>query len=717
MRPHIARAARRAGVRGFTGNSSTEVFIEAQGDLAAFEECLNADLPPLAFIVERETSDLPDLPPGAEDGFDIVESTLKEGETTLIPPDTSICADCLADIADPENRRYQYPFTTCTNCGPRLSIIESLPYDRPNTTLKDFPLCPQCAAEYSDPRDRRFHAQPISCPDCGPSAWLELPGSTARIEGDFMDLVAQVRAAWDAGQIVAVRGIGGFHLTCDATNSAAVELLRERKHRPTKPLALMVPTLADAARLGAPHPLLESAARPIVSVPMTPQAPSDLPGIAPGLDTVGLMLPYSPLHCLLVDRPIVATSGNLSGQPLVYGLEEARAQLSGLCDLFLMHDREIHVPVEDSVFIAAGASSATPVRRSRGLAPVPIPLPEGPTVLAVGGELKNTFTLAIGRWGHMSAHVGDMGTLAAQENFTRAVEQLSTLRGAEPELVACDLHPGYSTTAWAERFADRLGIEVCYVQHHHAHALSLMAEHGIDLRDNGKAAVVAALDGTGYGTDGTIWGGEVLTLRGAGFERSWHLPGFGLAGGDRAVREPWRLALAVHPGLKLPDSPEVRLVRSQLESGLGVVHTSSVGRLFDAASYLLGAVETVSYEGEAAMRLEALAARVQPGAGAPLAESYEELLARLLEPGDAALRARQFHRDLAGLIARAMVTAAAAAGTDVVGVTGGSAVNGILLGYLTGDLRAAGFEPLVHRAIPPGDGGLSLGQALGARLG
>ncbi|WIM68288.1 carbamoyltransferase HypF [Corynebacterium breve] len=700
MRPFIASVASAFNVTGFCGNSDTEVFVEAQGErVDEFAQALVDKLPPLAHVMSREVTTLAPVP--GEEAFNIRPSQHTPGEKTLIPPDVAMCADCAAEIHDSTNRRYRYPFTTCTNCGPRLSIITSLPYDRPNTTLSVFPLCPQCQREYSDPTDRRFHAQPISCPDCGPRCWIEQGGML--IDDPFDQLVMRVRKAWDAGEIVAVRGIGGFHLTCDATDPHAVARLREKKSRPTKPLAVMVPDLTTAHELGVvdDETLLAGPARPIVTVPVGQR---QLAGIAPGLNSIGLMLPYSPLHQLLVDRPIVATSGNPSGEPVCFTNEQARVQLAHLCDMFLMHDREIHVPVEDSVFLGK-----MPIRRSRGFAPVPVPIRSGPTVLAVGGELKNTFTLAVGGYAHVSAHVGDMGSWTAQGNFERAVDQMLSMRNAHPELVVADLHPGYATTNWAQRFVDKHGLELALVQHHHAHALSLLASHG----RIGERAAVATLDGTGYGTDGTIWGGEVLTILPDGsFERSWHLPTFGIVGGDRAVKHPWRLALALchRAGQDMDisgiDQDELTLVRSQLTSGVGVVETSSTGRLFDAVAYLLGAVTEVTYEGEAAMKLEALAT-----GDAPLepASTWEEMIARVVAPGERRYQARQFHRDLAWLISRELVKA----DTPAVGLSGGSAYNTILARDIA---EFVGHPLLQHTTIPAGDGGLSLGQAVAGRL-
>lgn len=707
FRPHVAQVAERFPLTGFCGNNDREVFIEVQGEapvVEAFYAELLETLPALATVIRADV-DKQDV--REEKGFQIVPSVHVPGARTLLPPDVATCADCLADMADPSNRRYRYPFTTCTNCGPRLSIIRELPYDRPLTTMRDFPLCPACQTEYEDPHDRRFHAQPISCPECGPRLWTH-PASE--------DVFAAVRQALDAGQIIAVRGIGGFHLLCDALSPRALRTLRERKNRPEKPLAIMAPTLESARTLAAFSPeeelLLTSPARPIVIAPSRGVLPDE---VAPGLDDVGVMLPYSPLHHLLVDRPVAATSGNIAGEPLCFSNSQALAQLDDIADLFVLHDREIHVPVEDSVFIGT-----TPARRSRGYAPVPIPLPPGPSVLAVGGELKNTFTLAHDDYGHVSAHIGDMGSLATQQAFERAVEQLLSMRRSAPEVVVCDLHPDYSTSAWAARYAQRHGLELLEVQHHHAHALSLLAEHGMVT----GPAVVATLDGTGYGEDGTIWGGEILTLSPtlSTAARTWHLPTFPLVGGDRAVTHPWRSALGVAAVCGLdwtpPEAPsaEVELVRSQLSSGIGTVSTSSTGRLFDAAAALLGvAPGAISFEAQAAMRLESLATAGTVSASVP--DDIPALMALLLDaarpPAD---RARLFHAGLARIIGRELLHAADAAGTTIIGVTGGCALNRLLVADLRAVIEGAGLRLIVHEKVPANDGGLSLGQALAGRL-
>ncbi|WP_228489175.1 carbamoyltransferase HypF [Raineyella fluvialis] len=671
------------------------------------------------------------------------------------------CPDCLSDMADPANRRYRYPFTTCTNCGPRLSIIEDLPYDRPATTLRDFALCRACAAEYADPSDRRFHAQPISCPDCGPRLWLARPGEDAAerpiapatsTEQDAV--ITETRRRLLAGEIVAVRGLGGFHLMCDARNSTAVARLRDRKHRAGKPFAVMVAQPATVTRLARLSPpqlaLLTSPAHPIVIAPKT-ETYDLAAAVAPDSDDVGLMLPYTPLHTLLLDSvdgtalALVATSGNLSEEPLCHTNADALDRLARVADSFLLHDRGISVPVEDSVLLAHPDSDALPLRRSRGYAPLPLMLPrrpgsdEGPVVLAVGAELKNTFALATGDLAFVSAHVGDMGSLASQRAFDASVRQLLTMQRREPEVVVCDLHPGYATTAWAERYAEgHPEVTLLRVQHHHAHALSLLAEHGIAE----GPVVVAALDGTGYGDDAaagaTIWGGEVLVLGSHedpspwSWRRAWHVPWYPLVGGDRAVRQPWRVArgLAASWDLDLHDTPamtsaplaEGRLVDSQLASGRGTVATSSTGRLFDAAAAILGLCTEVSYEAQAAMLLERSATRwaeahrqEEPYApGRDLREVFLDLLER---PGAGVEeRAWRFHRGLAHVFAERITAAALESGTDTVGLTGGVAVNRLFSGALVSLLRERDLHVLTHRIVPPNDGGLCLGQAWAGRL-
>jgi hydrogenase maturation protein HypF len=794
FRPHVAVVAGRHPVTGLVGNDDRQVFLEAQGSpdaVEAFVADILDTLPPLARVIAVSSRDLD--PVVDEDRFVIVASRRLPGVRTLIPPDVATCDDCLADIADPTNRRYGYPFTTCTNCGPRLTIIEDLPYDRPATTMKVFAMCPACTAEYTDPSDRRYHAQPISCYDCGPTLWIDdVAGSgfdtdatrpaqpatggeiaahpTQPATGDGVAspsprwlrsgeaasrnhdarihhaaVIADAQRRLRSGQILAVKGLGGFHLMCDARNHDAVERLRLRKRRSGKPFAVMVSDVEEALGLAELSPdqlgQLTNPTRPILIAPMA--SGYDLAdAVAPGLRDVGVMLPYTPLHSLLVGpgMALVATSGNSSEEPLCYTNDDAQARLAGFVDAFLLHDRDIHVPVEDSVMLALPGSDSLPIRRSRGHAPLPVLLPtgaDGPVVLGVGGELKNTFALAIDDLAFVSAHVGDMGSLASQQAFEASVQQLLTMQRRTPDVVVCDLHPGYATTGWAERYADAHGVPLIRLQHHYAHALSLLAEYGIA----SGPVVVAALDGTGYGTDGTIWGGEILTLGADGsspasWGRTWHVPTFSLVGGDRAIRYPWRIAqgLAHSWGLDVSATPattsapeaELRLVASQLASGTGVIQTSSAGRLFDAAAAMLGLCQEATFEAHAAMALERAATEwartegldvaAETAVAAPVDPKtvFEELLAQTA--AGVGERAWNFHRNLAAAFAGALTQAAHAANTTTIGLTGGVVVNRIFTAALRGQLEKFGYTVLTHRVVPPTDGGLSLGQAWAGRL-
>lgn len=744
FRPQVATVASRHQLTGLCGNDEQQVFIEAQAAQPVLDEFwaeLIAQLPPLARVVSTQVTELP--PVAGEVGFQIVASQRLPGTRTLIPPDVATCDDCLAEMADAGDRRWAYPFTNCTNCGPRLSIITDLPYDRPATTLAGFAMCAACQAEYTDPTDRRFHAQPISCPDCGPRLWLD-DGQGELADDRAPDWVSADRAAQQqvvaatvgllrSGKIVAVKGIGGFHLLCDARNPTAVRTLRERKRRSAKPFAVMVAEQQQARRLaslGAEEVgLLTSPARPIVIAPIS--AEYDLcPEVAPGLSQVGLVLAYAPLHHLLLGESglaVVATSGNLAEEPLCHTNPDARARLGRLADAILLHDRPIHVPVEDSVF-----QGARPVRRSRGYAPLPVALPTaGPPVLGVGGELKNTVALASGEWAHLSAHIGEMGSLASQFAHDRSVAQLVAMRAAEPEVLVADLHPGYATTGWAERYQRaHPGVDLVQVQHHLAHGLALLCEHQI----TAGRVVVAALDGTGYGCDATIWGGELLGFdldaRPIRWARVDHVPTFGLVGGDRAIRHPWRVGLGVAesygldarstPAWLLAPQSERRLVESQLASGNGVVASSSVGRLFDAAAALLGVCQQTNYEAQAAILLEEAASGWQPTAAdrQDFAADLPELFDRLIsaEHLPAGQRAWRFHQQLAGWFAERLSRQADLVGTRLVGLTGGVLANRLLSSLLGRELSSRGLDVLTHRVVPANDGGLSLGQVWAGRL-
>ena len=747
FRPHVAKVATDFPLTGFVGNDDESVFIEAQGtasDIENFMTQMLATLPPLASVLQCVAREIPEQE--GEQGFRIVSSRRRSGTRTLIPPDTATCPDCCREMVDPNNRRYHYPFITCTNCGPRATIMVDLPYDRDTTTMVKFPMCPACQAEYTDPKNRRYHAQPVSCFDCGPVLWVsDTTNPNLRPPtGDRRPLIAaalsEARARLRRGEILAVKGIGGFHLLCDARNQEAVARLRKRKNRGDKPFAVMAPNIKSARRLaelnGSQLEELSSPARPIVIAPFG--SGYDLaPAVAPGLGDVGILLPYAPLHLELLsaectDMALVATSGNLAGEPLCFTNEDALARLAGIADGFVFHDRDIHLPMEDSVFLA-NSQVTIPSRRSRGYAPLPVALPQAAAapILAVGGELKNSFCLASRDWAHISGHIGDMGTLASQEALDRAVTQMLNFQHSRPEKIVCDLHPAYSTVSWASRFAEQRDIELLQVQHHVAHAYSLLAE-----RSHLEPAVVVAVDGTGYGTDGTIWGGEILEIAGAAWYRRTHLPSFSLVGGDRAVRYPWRVALGIahdwnlewitpkisaEIGDRQGKSAELELVKSQLNSGFGVVATTSCGRLFDAAAAILGICTEVTYEAQAAMELEHAAtswANRHIGAPALRFNSYRELFEMLAEDErEVGERAWLFHLGLAQLLTTQAEENAQKAGIKTVGLTGGVALNRLFSSHFIGIMREGGYEVLTHKNVPPNDGGLSLGQAWAAVLG
>jgi len=736
FRPHVHKLAVAAGLSGFVGNDAAGVFIEVEGPRAGVDDFvarLTLDAPVLARVDRVERTAVP-LAGGA--GFAIVESRGSGAVRTYVAPDAAVCDPCLLELFDPSDVRHRYPFITCTDCGPRFTITKALPYDRPNTTMAGFDLCAPCAAQYADPFDRRFHAQPLACPACGPRLWLE--GPDGKVEGTDA-AVAEAQRLIGAGAVVAVKGLGGYHLACDAGSDEAVGLLRERKHRPDKPFAVMVEDVGACRVLAEVGPaeeaLLSSPARPIVLLRARAGAGISQ-AVAPGNPQLGVVLAYTPLHHLLfaavpgTDSPVpdvlVMTSGNLTDEPICFADEDARARLGSIADAFLVHDRPIHVPCDDSVMrVADGA--VMPIRRSRGYAPMPIRLSfDAPAVLAVGGELKNTFCLARGRDAWLSQHIGDMGSVETLAAYSRSTEQMKDLYGIEPEVVAADLHPGYQTSAWAER-AD-LG-EVQSVQHHHAHLAALMAEHEEPL----DAQVIGfVFDGTGYGTDATIWGGEVLVGGYAAVERAGHLRTVPLPGGDAAIRRPYRTALA-HlwaAGMSWdPDLPpviaagvdELAVLARQLERGVQCVATTSMGRLFDAVASLLGIRQTVSYEAQAAMDLEELAligARepAQYGFGADGREIdprpvLRGMVADLRAGLPVAAAAAGFHRAVTDVIVSRAVALRESTGTSTVGLTGGVFQNAVLLGGSHARLVGLDFRVLTHALVPPNDGGLALGQA------
>ncbi len=741
FRPFVARVARELGLSGHCGNDALSVFVEAEGPPLALDELcrrIETEAPPLS-VVAAVHSEF--LPPVGDSTFRIVASRSVAGARTLVAPDAATCEDCLEEMDDPEDRRYRHPFITCTNCGPRFTIIEDLPYDRPATTMAAFPLCDRCRVEYDDPQDRRYHAQPISCHDCGPHLWVEQGGTPVETSDDAA--LVLVQKALRAGRIVAVKGIGGFHLACDAGSPEAVATLRERKRRPAKPFAVMtssVEAVRELAELSAAEEVsLTRPARPILLLRQTAGL-AIAPSVAPRLDEIGVMLPYTPLHRLLFaqvpgssQRPpevLVMTSGNLTDEPLCYSNQDARDRLAPIADLFLFHDRGIAVPCDDSV-LAVWAGQEVPLRRSRGFAPLPVALPgPGPVTLAVGAEVKNTFCLAREDLAFCSGHLGDMGSLESQHAFDTAVGQLTTLHGATPQLVVADDHPGYATRLWAERYSCDHDVPLLTVQHHHAHVASLLAEHG----RIGTSVLGVAFDGTGYGCDRTVWGGELL-LVGADVSRSLragHLEGFLLAGGDRAVRNPFRVALALLHAAGIADAEgldlatacpaeELAVVRSQLVSGVGCVQTTSVGRLFDAVASLLGVRHQVTYEAQAAVELEALARSTDEAVELGMDVEGDRLmlgrLVRALVEGVQSGRstaglALGFHRALARATTALVVRLAHEHDVTTVGLTGGVFANRLLLGDLSDRLHAEGLEVLTHRRFPSNDGGLALGQAV-----
>ena len=714
FRPTTFRLAHELGLRGWVLNDASGAEVALAGSsaaLAAFRTKLPGRLPAAAVIQNVEERPAPaDLPAG----FEIRLSAAADGARTAgILPDLATCPDCLREVFDPADRRYRYPFANCTHCGPRFSILEALPYDRANTTMKGFRMCPACEAEYRDPRDRRFHAQPIACPICGPKlAWMRADG-TLLAERDEALLAAA--AALRAGQIVAAKGIGGFHLLADARNGDAVRRLRQRKRRDEKPFALMFPDLDAIAATcevsAAERAWLESPAAPIVLLAQRAGAAGLAPEIAPGLPWLGAMLPYAPLHHLLLRElgfPVVATSGNLTDEPICTDNDEARARLGDVADFFLLHDRPIARPLDDSV-IATCAGAPIPMRRGRGLAPYTVPLPGAPDGWAgAGAQMKSAVALAAGGNAVIGPHIGDLDHAGAARLWARSVADLADLHGLKPVAAAVDLHPDYASTQGAAEW----GVPTERIQHHHAHIAACMAEHGLD-----GPVLGIAWDGTGLGPDGTVWGGEFLVCTRAEFRRAAWLRPFPLVGGDAAAREPRRAALGVlrEMGADMPPpgfaAPELAVLDEMLARGVNVVRTSSAGRLFDAVAALLGVCLKMSHEGQAAMRLEALAGDA-PAEPYPFGWRGDELdwapaVAEILRGGEPpATAAARFHETLAAM----MAAAAARVGLADVCLSGGCFQNRRLLAGAARRLAAAGFRVWRHRDVPPNDAGIAFGQ-------
>ncbi len=740
FRPFVHRLATRLELRGVVGNDERGVFIEVEGGSAAVAAFLAAvrDSPPPLAVVDRVTAR--DIPVTGAPGFSIAPSTGPGRGRALISPDVATCDDCLRELDDPADRRFGYPFVNCTACGPRFTIVRASPYDRAATTMAGFPMCGACAAEYHDPASRRFHAQPVCCPACGPRLRL-LHSSRPAAPGDQGDPGDRVEAAGDpvegaaavlaGGGILAVKGIGGYHLAVRADLERAVTALRARKHREDRPFALMAADLAGARRLCDIGPGEERALtgprRPIVLMRRRADAPVAA-SVAPGARELGVMLPYSPVHHLLLRRcpgPIVLTSGNVSDEPIAYLDEAALARLGGIADAFLIHDRPIHTRTDDSV-VRVFRGRESPIRRSRGHVPRPVPLVRAARrpVLGCGAELKHTFCLAEGGRAFVSHHIGDLENHETLRSFTEGVRHFERLFGIRPDVVAYDPHPEYLSTKYA---LDREDAALVAVQHHHAHVASC-------LTDNGEAGPVigVAFDGLGHGPDGTLWGGEFLVAGLAGFERAGHLAVVPMPGGAAAVRQPWRMA-ASYLGARAPEGLAVRernagrwdAVVAMASRGVNAPLTSSAGRLFDAVAALTTGRDTVTYEGQAAIELERIAdpgergaypcRLVDPGGGAPFMVAGTDLVEAVLADAaagvDPPVISARFHNGVALLIARGCLRVRDGTGLTAVALSGGVFQNVLLTERAAALLEGHGFRVLLHTGVPPNDGGVSLGQA------
>lgn len=739
FRPFLYRLATELGLSGFARNDSSGVVAEVEGTSAAvdaFEVAIADRAPPVATVREvlRE-----DLAARGELGFRIPESQSNAERSVLIPPDLATCDECLAELRDRRDRRYRYPFTNCTNCGPRFTIVSELPYDRPVTTMRGFEMCARCRAEYDEPTDRRFHAQPNACPACGPRVWLARPDGS---EVPCDDPVAEAVRLLERGEIGAIKGLGGFHLACDATRQDVVAALRERKRRPHKPFAVMVRDIGAARELARiseeEQSLLEGWRRPIVLLEARPGAPL-APAVGGDSIWVGAMLPYTPLHHLLLEgrfAALVMSSGNLADEPIVYENRAALDALGEVADFFLLHDRPILVAADDSVTRWIGERPAL-LRRSRGYVPEPVLLPrDAPPVLAVGGDLKATACVTRGELAFTGQYVGDLEHPEAEDRLAEVCEHLESLLGVEPALVVHDLHPDYRSTRFAGSLAP---LAARAVQHHHAHALSCLADNSFD-----GAALALALDGTGYGTDGAIWGGEVLFVNGLECRRHGHLAYLPLPGGDRAAREPWRIAVAalVHAfgrerleelgalaPLRAASAEKVAAVADLAATPGACPLTSSAGRLFDAVASLLGICHEISYEAQAAVALER-AAEAAGDAEAPrlpfeigedpaalgsfvvdFAPAIRALVDRSRSGEPVSALALSFHRTLAAACVEAAARTRVDTGVNVIALSGGTLQNRALSTLLERGLQARGFRVLLHHQVPPNDGGLALGQA------
>jgi hydrogenase maturation protein HypF len=739
FRPFVYRLAQRLDIRGYILNSSEGVVIEAEADEEAVQQFVSAlatELPSLAKIDAVEVSG---IEPTGEDCFTIHESAAIAGRFALVPPDVGTCPDCQQDFKTPGDRRYRYPFTNCTNCGPRYTIIRDVPYDRRNTTMDEFRMCPACQAEYHDPSNRRFHAEPNACPDCGPGLALVTAeklalGTPLDFAAASQGILGHARLLLEHGEILAIKGLGGFHLACDASNHQAVSLLRERKRRNGKAFAIMTRDLATAERLcfvtPADRSLLMSPSRPIVLLRRRDGAPIS-EKVAPGNARLGVMLPYTPLHHLLFEgagfEALVMTSGNLSEEPIVHRNQEVWPRLKGLADHFLLHNRDIHARADDSV-VQSFEGREYPIRRSRGFVPEPVDLAKPVhDILACGGELKNTLCLTRDHYAILSQHIGDLENLETMEFFRETLEHLKRFFRVSPVAVAHDLHPNYLSTRFA---LEESGLQPIGIQHHHAHIASCMADNGLEGR-----VIGVALDGSGYGTDGKIWGGEFLVCGFSEFERRGHLSYVPLPGSNNAVRQPWRSALAYldaafgseAASLPLPlfreiPAEQITFVGAMISRRIHTFETSSCGRLFDAVASILGIRHEITYEGQAAIELEAAASR-DPGTypfefrgNDPFRIDLRSLIRKITNDflGGAPIPviSARFHRTIGQVVVDACVRIRESAGLNRVCLSGGTFQNLRLLDHSVTGLRERDFQVFVHHRVPPNDGGLSLGQAM-----
>ncbi len=739
FRPFIHRLASSFALKGFVRNSPEGIVVEVEGQedhLRRFLDSLKDSPPPFVML---ESLLITYLAPVGYTDFRIERSEEGKVEILFPLPDIATCQLCLEETFSPEERRYLYPFTNCTRCGPRFTIIRALPYDRERTSMKKFQMCEDCHMEYEDIKDRRYHAQPIACPKCGPRIWLEIGGKRR-----YKNAIDEAVRLLLEGKIIAIKGLGGFHLACNALDEGVVQRLRERKNRPFKPFAVMVKDV-HTARLFAHLSLKEE------ELLLSPQAPILLlrkrepfgmaPSVAPNNKFIGLFLPYTPLHHIILrkcDVPLIMTSGNISDNPICASNEEARRDLKNMADAFLFHNRDIVARCDDSVAVVI-EDEARIVRRSRGYVPLPISLPvNGEEILACGGDLKNTFCLAKDRWAFLSQHIGDLETAEGLEAYRKAIKHLSHLLNIKPKLVAYDLHPAYHSSIYARS----LGLPAIPIQHHFAHIASCMVENEVPL---GEKVLGIAWDGTGYGTDGKIWGGEIMLTNYEGFQRLAHLLYIPLPGSERAVREPWRVAIAYLVLLgkeewlddwgKLPGEfahslseigkEKVEAIRKMIKRGFNSPPASSMGRLFDAVSSLIGISQINTYEGQSASELEAVAEECEDfyqfkfEEDAPIIINplpvIEEILGDLKRGKSKGYIASRFHRSVVEMLVEVLKILRRRTGVNTVALSGGVFQNSLLLGMTKRRLEEEGFYILAHRKVPTNDGGIALGQVVIAR--